>query len=233
MGARIERPRLPEIDQALFRGFEEHEGGLVVGLGHDTAAIFEQRSFRWRNDDGTETTATWAAAENANPAQGALALDTNYRIRFEMEETATASPAGGLTPRIQYNKNSAGWINVTTSSLVVRAVTSANVSDGTATTNQISTSTRSFLAGTVSADGSAGSVVMSNQQSEFEYIFQLRSADLVEGDVVQIRVTNVSAPPDVSVYTNTPSYTVGAAATPGLPPQSRIVLQAVNRASTY
>jgi hypothetical protein len=28
--------------------------------------LLSQPRFRWRNDDGTETTATWAAAENTN-----------------------------------------------------------------------------------------------------------------------------------------------------------------------
>jgi hypothetical protein len=40
-------------------------GGWMIAL-LDSATITQQ-SFRWRNDDGSETTATWAAAQGSNP----------------------------------------------------------------------------------------------------------------------------------------------------------------------
>ena len=47
------------------------------------AANTEQIAFRGRNDDGSETTATWIAAQNTNWTQP---TGTNFRVRFEVEE---------------------------------------------------------------------------------------------------------------------------------------------------
>lgn len=46
----------------------------VAGL----AGLVEQEGFRWRNDDGSETTATWAQSQDTNHTQP---LDTNIRLR--------------------------------------------------------------------------------------------------------------------------------------------------------
>lgn len=39
----------------------------------------DQEGYRWRNDDGSETTATWKVAQDTNVT---LALDANARLRF-------------------------------------------------------------------------------------------------------------------------------------------------------
>jgi len=52
------------------------------------AATLEQEGFRFRNDDGSETTATWRSPENANST---IPLNTNVRLR--MLVNATGDPA--------------------------------------------------------------------------------------------------------------------------------------------
>lgn len=48
-----------------------------------------QTRFRWRNDDGSQTTATWKAAENANVAAYA---GTNVRLRCQVAATGDPPP---------------------------------------------------------------------------------------------------------------------------------------------
>ena len=173
---------------------------------------FDQNAFRIRNDDGNETTATWVAAENINAS---LNVDTNYRIRFEVEETFLRASA--LTQQLQYNKNSAGWNNVNGTSLVVRSSLSPNVADAAVTTNQLTSSALGFVAGEFDeGDGGAGNPTLNNQQTEFEHCFQIRSADVVNGDTIQLRGVRFTTLNLFQTYTNTPTLTVIEAAAEAL-----------------
>ncbi len=60
---------------------------ITVSLIEDPV-IFEQEGFRFRNDDGTETTATWIAAQDAN-----ISRNKNANIRLRMLINATDDPA--------------------------------------------------------------------------------------------------------------------------------------------
>ena len=41
--------------------------------------FYTQSTYRFRDDDGSETAATWLAAENTNTT---ITLDTNFRVRI-------------------------------------------------------------------------------------------------------------------------------------------------------
>jgi hypothetical protein len=62
----------------VFATAQSWEGGSLV------TATVEQEGFRWRNDDGSETTATWAAAQDANLT---APLDTPKRLRVLVNAT--------------------------------------------------------------------------------------------------------------------------------------------------
>lgn len=65
----------------------------------DTGAVtWEQEGFRFRNDDGTETTATWVASQDSNVS---LPAEINYRLRIL--SLATNNPPG-TTATLQYRK---------------------------------------------------------------------------------------------------------------------------------
>jgi len=74
------------------------DSNVVTGTFTTAAPTLEQAHFRWRNDDGSETTATWAAAEDANVTIAAL---TPKRLRVEI--TATGDPASAAY-KLQYRK---------------------------------------------------------------------------------------------------------------------------------
>lgn len=167
------------------------------------AAVREQERFRIRNDDGNETTATWKAALNINAS---LEVDTNWRVRI-----TTTSTADDTVPQMQYNLASAGWNNVNGASAVVRSSASPNLADGVATTQQLGVPpgfvAADFVAGVFDeVDGVGPLIAISDQFTEHEYCFQIRSADVTNGQTLQLRLVNTATA--YNTYTNTPTITV-------------------------
>lgn len=184
----------------------------------------DQDRFRIRNDDGSETTATWKAALNTNAS---LEVDTNWRIRFTTQETGGAD--GTPVAQLQYNLAGAGWNNVSAASSVARASASPNLADGTATTAQLGTPAPAdptdFVAGSFDeVDGTGASMsLMADKFTEHEYCFQIRSADVTNGQTIQLRLVNTATV--YGAYTNTPTITVvEAAAVLVTPPTLALVL---------
>lgn len=66
--------------------------------GNLAAATLEQTHYRFRNDDGSETTATWAAAEDTP-----ISLAKNTPVRLRVEIGATGDPANAAY-KLQYRK---------------------------------------------------------------------------------------------------------------------------------
>ncbi|WP_293298846.1 T9SS type A sorting domain-containing protein [Pedobacter sp. UBA4863] len=62
---------------------------LCLGFTQMTFATFTSANWRWRNDDGDETTATWKAAENAPIA--ITDRDATIRLRVEWVNTNASS----------------------------------------------------------------------------------------------------------------------------------------------
>jgi hypothetical protein len=103
-------------------------------------ATLTQTHFRWRNDDGSETTATWAAAEDTNVS---IALATNTRLRAQVKTTGDA-PATAYT--LYYKKSTDSvWLPVPVGSGggdPVYIATSSNITaSGEPTTAQLTVPT--------------------------------------------------------------------------------------------
>jgi len=177
--------------------------------------IVNQRDFRGRNDDGTESTATWIAAKNTNWTQ---AQDTNFRLRYAFPKTASGTVWGNThVVAMQYNRNGLGWNNITNASSVVRLSTSPNVTDETATTQQIS-SPDTFQAGNVLTSSTSTTNLIGGAGStyELEICAQIRSADTILGDTIQIRIWDSTGGVAADTITNTVTITVAAGV--GTPP---------------
>lgn len=172
---------------------------------------YDQDTFRWREDDGTEATASWIGDPNQDLSSPQT--DYTYRLRFLLQNTGDKD-GSGFTPRLEYRRNGGTWTQVTTTSNFVRCQASAYVTDGTACLQRLGSGT--YDEGYFDSNGSITSFTFSQaQESEDEWCLQFRSADIGGGDVIELRVTNGGAA--LNSYTNTPSTTFPAAAFPPVP----------------
>lgn len=177
-------------------------------------AAWNQVAFRGRNDDGSETTATWKATQGTNWTQ---AVNVNFRVRLEVQETA-ACGKNNVVWQLQYNLAAAGWVNVTTTSSVVRKSDSPNVTDGVGTTDQLTAGTGTFQGGSGTTggfddgNGAAGGASMdlaASGHSEAEFCVQILSADVTDAQTLQLRITDNGTA--FAAYGSTPTITVSEA----------------------
>jgi hypothetical protein len=77
----------------------------------------EQYAVRFRNDDGSQTAATWAANLNADAT---IDADVGFRARLATR-LITPWTGSAFFPRLQYSRNGGSWTDVTNASAVVRA----------------------------------------------------------------------------------------------------------------
>lgn len=68
-------------------------------LGEDFVQPAEQKSFRFRNDDGSETSATWVDTENTDVS---FTQDTNLRLRVLLD---TSGAVGAAQYQLEYKKS--------------------------------------------------------------------------------------------------------------------------------
>ncbi|TAK45255.1 MAG: hypothetical protein EPO27_10570 [Betaproteobacteria bacterium] len=170
-------------------------------------AAWNQKAFRGRNDNGDQATATWKANQNVNWTQ---AVDENFRVRFEVQETA-ACAGNNKVWQLQYNLNAAGWVTVNGASNVVRSTASPNVADAANLTDQLTAGTGTFQGATGfdEANGAAGGNSMdvaASGHAEAEFCVQILSADVANNDTVQLRITDNGTA--FAAYDATPSITV-------------------------
>ncbi len=170
-----------------------------------------QNHFRFRNGDNTNSSEsgpwTWLAAEDANFYPS---LDTPFRIRFALDNTGTASEN---TRQLMYSLNGNTYTAVTTSSNVIRGA-DAGLSDNVALTTanfQLTAGAGTAGQGRYGELGLLGAGVNpSGGYSEFEFGITLRSADVVAGDTIDLRMYNATPAP-LATYNITPRITVPAA----------------------
>lgn len=71
--------------------------GGISAIG--TAATLEQEGYRFRNDDGSESAATWKAVQDAN-----INLGQNQKVRLRVLINASGDPVSGQY-QIEYKKS--------------------------------------------------------------------------------------------------------------------------------
>ena len=164
-----------------------------------------QSDFRGRNDDQSEASATWNAAANTNWTQDS---NESFRMRFVIQETGGAA-ASSQGFKMQYNKNSAGWVDVTASSSVVKSFDSTHLTDGQDTTQQVGGGT--FVtpnAGVDDVDGAVGNASFAgSDETELELCVKIITADIADSDTVELRIVEADGTA-LGTYSNTPSITV-------------------------
>lgn len=79
----------------------EYEEGLLLPTS------LEQEGFRGRNDDGSESGASWIAAQDSNFS---MPKNTNFRVRFLIN---TSGGASAKQYQLEYRASGGAWIKVT------------------------------------------------------------------------------------------------------------------------
>jgi len=198
-------------------------------------AVTQQR-FRFYNDDGSITTATAAAAENANLSITDGGGNKSYHLLIQMQETGGTSGATTDDWQLQYSKNAGAWTNVTTTSSNVKAFDSANLTDGGSIATgdfRLTAGTGTAQAGEISEDGLLDDfIVRSTQYNEILFTIQTVDTDLAATDTLDFRVLLNGATTGVT-YSVTPRITNNAGAfsqAPGIGTETdtALALTAVN-----
>ena len=190
------------------------------------ASNFTQTDFRGYSDDAGLGSATPKGAANANWSQ---ITDQNFRIRHAFDGSSGDTGWSSGRWEIQYNLNSAGWVDVGPSlNLVVKESASPNVVDsvqlGTNANplgDKIYTGAKAdsaYIAGDFdenSATASTDSTIDQNDWCEVEHCIQIIDADVSAGDTVELRIKFADNSPQRSgealeTYDNTVSITVGS-----------------------
>lgn len=166
-----------------------------------------QHNFRFY-EDGTEAGATAIDAEATNITRVVLS-DNVVLLRVGLNETGSGNISGATTDdyQLQYSKNGGAFANVTGASSNVRGFASANLTDGGATTQQLTGGAGTF-AGKVSEDGLVDNhQVAGNGCAEFLYALTIVAADTADSDTLDFRVLLNGATTNVT-YSVTPRVTV-------------------------
>jgi len=158
-----------------------------------------------REDDGTESGATFRGAINSGWTPVLADLDIPLRIRIEVSNTG-AKDENSDPLELWLDVDGGGYNKITQSSTDgVKLIASATVIDGQTTTEQMSGS-QTFQDGEFDSNGTvANIVVVEAQDTEMEYCYKLDSANLSGGEVLSFRVYLGGS--SLDFYTNTPSIT--------------------------
>jgi hypothetical protein len=165
---------------------------------------FGQIAFRFRADDGSELSASWRQAQNTNDT---VTVNTNFRVRFRIDETNSVLWSG-KTWQLRYSLNGAAYALVT-GSTPVQIVESANFTDGTNTSSQLTGGTGTFVTNNFGMKEATGGVTNSGtagQLFELEFNLKIDAAQVSNGNTIALRIYDGSNA--IAAYTQTPTITV-------------------------
>jgi hypothetical protein len=168
-----------------------------------TNPAFTQLTFRGRNDDGSESGATWKATQGTDWTQD---TGLNFRVRFRIDETNSRAWTNKVW-NLYYQKNAGGYSAVTDSTPVKFSL-SSNFVDGADCTTQLTGGSGTFVTdnnGMKEASGGATNSGTADYLFEVEFCLQLDAAQLVTNDTINLRIYDGSAA--IAAYTDTPVIT--------------------------
>ena len=197
----------------------------MLVISYNLFAFTTQGVWRWRNDDGSETSATWRADQNT-PITIA-STDSIIRLRIEVYNNASGGLLDGARFEDSSNEPGSFWDTVkleANSNAWQFAGTSPFVTDLEATTHQLngqSIPPYSFAPGKVivATDGLPAQTLATGETSEFEYAikttanikpgvtyyFRIDAATYLIGYTFPSLVTSSTLPVNITSFTATPN----------------------------
>ena len=221
LGYEIEVNNLSEHggdESATFDCSTTGNSDLTAGIVYKSPSAtpeFNQKDFRFRKDDGSESSATWRVAANVDDSVGP---GVNFRVRFNISNqgnTVASSTGDAIAIKAQYSKNSGAWTDVTSSSSNIKVVNSTNLTDGADTTQQLGSGT--FISDNDGVNDTNSAITIPSgatwnnlYEAELETCFQLVTADVANNDTIDLRYTMSSGtdPITFETYTKVPGITV-------------------------
>lgn len=192
--------------------------------------------YRFGINELAESTHGWHAAEDANPAQGAIAAGVTFLLRFTVQETG-GTAAGNTDQRFQCALNGGAFQNITTTSTIAKAVTTTVFANGADLTKRLSgTGTFESSGDGGTHDGLSGGPqndIAASGNSETECALQINDADTNAGDVITFRLTS----PDFTITNDVVPTITLLASTPFsadlTTPSFGMAAQSVTRLNAY
>lgn len=169
---------------------------------------FTQVAFRTRNDDGSESTATFRQAQNTNDT---LYVGQAFRVRFLIDETASVAWTN-KTWNLRYSLNGGAYTAVSAST-PVQFLASANFADGDDCVSRLTGGSGTFLVNNNGMKETTGGALNSGSAGnlfETEWNLQIDSAQVANGDTIALRIYDGTTA--IATYTQTPTITVAEVA---------------------
>ena len=149
--------------------------------------------FRFGIDELAESTHGWHAALDTSPAQGVIAVDVPFLLRFTVQETG-GTAAANTDNQFQCRLNAGAFQNITTTSSIVKAVAVVAFANAAACTKRLTgTGTFETSGAGCTEDGLSGGApndIAASGNSETECGLQIVGADVAGNDVIQFRLTS-------------------------------------------
>jgi hypothetical protein len=189
---------------------------IMITVEYSADPVTDQNHFRWRNDDGTEATATWKAVEDSNVI-GDVDRTTPVRIRMKATNIGVANEVATRTYELQYGVKSTTCGDIGTWTGVGNVadaweMVESNLVDGTAITTERLTSATSFVGGEqrelVDTTSSIGPL-NSGAGTEIEYSIQA-TASSVSGQAYCFRLYDTTGTTPLDQYSVYPEATVAS-----------------------
>lgn len=169
-----------------------------------TNPAFTQITFRGRNDDGSESGATWKATQGSDWTQD---TGVKFRVRFRIDETASRAWSNKVW-NLYYQRNTSGY-NAVTGSTPVQFALSDNFVDGDDCTSQLTGGTGTFVTdnnGMKETIGGATNSGTAGYLFETEFCLVIDGAQVADNDTINLRIYDGSSA--IAAYTDTPVITV-------------------------
>lgn len=146
---------------------------VLLGAYTSSFAFLTQSSWRWRNNDGTETSATWKAAQNTSTTY----TSTNEVLRLRIEIYNTNDDTTSVEDSLQYTTtpgDKASWKNITKNDIskaFILAGSNGFIAQDEPTTTQITGNSYAFVPGKMMTDSPVAKniAIPSSNRSEFEW----------------------------------------------------------------
>ena len=183
-----------------------------------------QYSYLFRNDDGTEVTAS-SLAGIGQEISIINTIDFPFRLRIGIDYPSLQPGAGTFAYQLQYQLNNGAWANISTSTTGIHlaSCSGSHFADHDPTTALLNRpSTDTFVAGSIqNNDDTSSSIVINTlggQYTELEWMLTTIGADLSRNDALSFRVI-FSSGSLLGTYNVTPTIFITA-----LPPVSKLPL---------